>query len=116
MTKSGDSWGLTVAGTSKKKSMDYFLSASVCKGCSPFDLFNENAIVPKGYSGRQISSYIDYEETLEVTDYQGHKGTFTVPSALHLSETEYSFSISAEFANFLNGIENDNNEKGFFLL
>lgn len=116
MTKSGDSWGLTVAGTSKKKSMDYFLSASVHNGCSPFDLFNENAIVPKGYSGRQISSYIDYEETLEVTDYQGHTGTFTVPSALHLSETEYSFSISAEFANFLNGIENDNNEKGFFLL
>lgn len=104
MVREGNKYKLTVAGCAKKSAMAWIEQEAVKEHCTPFDLFGEGLVVPAGHSGRSISTYIDYPETITVTDYQGNTGTYHTPTCLHLSETEYSLNISDRYKEYLLGI------------
>lgn len=112
MTRSGDKYTLTVAGTSKSGAMAYFLKSASEQNCSPFDLFTETAVIPEQYSGRQISEYIDDSEVMTITDYQGNTGSYESRSGICLYPAEYSFSMDEQFIKFLAGYQD---EDGGFL-
>lgn len=94
--KPGEKIELTTAGANKEDTLKYLLKLSAERGVSPFDVFNENLIIPVEYAGRTVSTFIDEERTGWVTDYLGNKAYYSAPSGLHVENTTYSYSITDE--------------------
>ena len=63
--------------------------------------------IPKGKSGRTISTYIDDETSGEVVDYLGNVGTYHEMSSVHIAEGTYTLSLSKDYIKFLFGIRNE---------
>ena len=59
----------------------------------------------KGYSGKNIVTYIDEEKVGFVTDYLGNTNMYHEMSGVHLDETDYNLSLSDKYIEFLLGIE-----------
>lgn len=93
---------LTVAGVNKKKATEYLITTG-----KPFENFTSELIVPEEYSGRLLSTYIDFETEGDIVDYTGVPYHFHELSSVHMEPTEYSFDRSEEFANYLKGIVDD---------
>lgn len=91
---------ITVAGLNKKKGAEY-----ISKFPDPFEVFSDDMTVPKGYSGRQTATYIDYTINGTVTDYLGNTAEYHELSCLHLEESEYTMSMSKDYINYLLGIQ-----------
>ena len=92
---------LTVSGVSKERAINYMLS----KRKDPFNQFDDNLCIPKGYSGKNIVTYIDEEKVGFVTDYLGNTNMYHEMSGVHLDETDYNLSLSDKYIEFLLGIE-----------
>lgn len=92
---------LTVSGVSKERAISYMLS----KRKDPFNQFDDNLCIPKGYSGKNIVTYIDEEKVGFVTDYLGNTNMYHEMSGVHLDETDYNLSLSDKYIEFLLGIE-----------
>ena len=103
---------LTVSGLNKKVAVPYLRDKY---GDDIFSAFNDNLTVPAGYSGRNAHTYIDTETSGKVYDYEGVPGYYHEYSSIHLSESEYTLSISKQYANFLLDIQaNDTFEEVLF--
>lgn len=100
---------LTVSGLNKKKAIPYLLDKYGSDKI--FDAFRDdefgidNMQIPKGFSGRNVSTYIDEETRGIVTDYLGNKGNYHELSSVHLEESTYTLSLSRDYIRFLFGIE-----------
>ena len=100
---------LTVSGLNKKKAIPYLLDKYGSDKI--FDAFRDdefgidNMQIPKGFSGRNVSTYIDEETRGTITDYLGNKGTYHELSSVHLEESTYTLSLSRDYIRFLFGIE-----------
>ena len=97
-------WELTVAGTNKYSAMKYMIEESERKGCTPFDLFDDNLIISKESSGRLSVIYIDDPVHAKVKDYLGNEFEFTELSSVNFEPTAYELHIGADFAKYLHGI------------
>lgn len=96
---------VTVAGSNKKKTAEY-LQKTYGKYYA-FYKFNNNLCVPRGYSGRTTSCYIDYETSGEIVDYNGVTGEFHELTSVHVEQTEYNLSISSAYIKYFLGIQNE---------
>ena len=94
----GDELHITVAGSNKKKTSEY-LTKQYGKYYA-FYKFDNNLCVPKEYSGRTASYYIDYETNGTIKDYLGNDGTFHELTSVHIEKTEYNLSITSQYINF----------------
>lgn len=88
---------LTVAGLSKQDAISYMKTLSN----DIFDIFNEDLYIPKGKTGKNVHSYIDYKQDGVIEDYLGNKCEFHELSSVHLEAADYSFSITEDYINFL---------------
>ena len=88
----------TISGANKKKTSQWLSTYS-----NPFDIFDDNMVVPKFYSGRNIVSYFDAPCSGEVVDYRGVKAHYRELSYVHMRPTEYSLTMSDAYLNLLNG-------------
>ena len=68
-----------------------------------FNAFDDGLIIPKGKTGKQIHTYIDYETKGIVRDYLGQEYGYHALSGVHMEDTEYSLSMSDEFLRYLLG-------------
>ena len=93
---------LTVSGVNKFVCVPY-LEKKYGDNTSIFNAFNDGLIIPKGYTGKQIHTYIDYETEGDTRDYLGNKYHYHELSGIHMEDTEYSLSISEEFLRYLLG-------------
>ena len=57
--------------------------------------------VPSEYSGKLTHTYIDTERRGILEDYTGRRGEYHELSAVHLEGSDYSLSLSQEYADFL---------------
>jgi hypothetical protein len=57
--------------------------------------------IPKGYTGKQIHTYIDIPSNGVVRDYLGNLGEFEELSSIYLENADYSLSLGREYADFL---------------
>lgn len=96
--KDGD-YELTSAGVNKRNACDYLKSQS-----DPFAAFNSELCVPVEYSGRNILTYIDDPISGTYTDYMGFPFNYTEQSCIHMEGSDYNFSRSDQFTEFLIGI------------
>lgn len=95
---------LTVSGINKFVCIPY-LKKTYGTNDKIFEMFNEGLVIPKGYTGKQIHTYIDYETKGTVRDYLGQEYNYHELSGIHMEDTEYSLSLSEEFLRYLLGAQ-----------
>ena len=93
---------LTVSGINKFVCVPY-LEKTYGSNTKIFEAFNDGLIIPKGYTGKQIHTYIDYETEGDTRDYLGNDYHYHELSGIHMEDTEYSLSMSEEFLSYLLG-------------
>ena len=91
---------ITVAGVNKKTAVPYLVKTY---GNKIFDAFTNDLTIPKEYTGKMTHTYIDERKTDVIIDYLGNKNTYDEYSAVHLSNAEYSLSLSQAYIDFLKG-------------
>lgn len=94
---------LTVSGVNKKSAIPYLLKEYGKEGI--FDAFTNYLSIPPRATGKNIHTYIDYEQKGTVTDYKGVTCEFDELSCVHLEPTGYSLSLSVMYLNYLLGIK-----------
>lgn len=113
---------LTVAGVRKDTAVIYMDELAKYQGKDIFDIFENNLYIPTqdiyeksemckknngygkysfGISGKNTHTYIDEEKTGYVTDYLGNTEYFHELSSVHIEESDYSLSISQEYADYI---------------
>lgn len=95
--------GITVAGLSKKDAMNYIADTAEAKGISPFQLFTNELYIPKGKTGKNIHSYIDYEISASITDAYGITANIHEYSAIYMEPADYSLSLEEGYLRLLRG-------------
>ena len=69
-----------------------------------FDNFDDSLVIPPGYSGKSIHTYVDTPYGAYVTDYLGNRKLCFEKSYTHLEPTGYVFNMAIEYLNYLMGI------------
>ena len=82
-----------------------YLQKTYHDNTSIFNAFNDGLVIPKGQTGKQIHTYIDYETKGIVRDYLGDEYEYHELSGIHMEDTEYSLSMSEEFLRYLLGVQ-----------
>ena len=106
-SRNGDESGqysLTVSGLNKKITLPYLLDKY---GTDIFNKFDNNLYIDGKHTGKNTHTYIDDEKHGKLKDYQGNITDYHEYSCIHLSESDYSLSISQEYLNFLLAIQED---------
>ena len=93
---------ITVSGLNKNVTVPYLLANAED---DIFEIFSDNLYIPAGYTGKLTHTYLDEEQVGQLTDYLGKTATYHELSSVHLSPSDYSMSISREYADYLAGIE-----------
>jgi hypothetical protein len=104
MWRKGDEYSITVAGVNKFSGRNYLVEEAKRLGISPFELFNNDLVIPPSHSGRITLTYLDGDDTPidgEVTDYLGNTYHYHEESAIHMEPSEYSFNSLDSFLKFL---------------
>lgn len=97
MIEDGEGVSITVSGLAKSKAVPYicrnwYYDLDGVEHNSPFERFDENLTVAKGYTGRLIHTYIDEETEGTVTDYRGVTSKYYELSSIHMDDSEYNLS------------------------
>ena len=93
---------MTVAGVNPKRGAAYLEKTF---GKNAFEHFEIGLYFPAGETGKLTHTYIDKEIHGEIADYTGRLGHYEEKSFVHLSPADYSMTMLAEFADFLQGME-----------
>src|SRR5699024_442966 len=111
LVEENDKLFLTVAGLSKQNGVNYMIEQ--CNGdfSKVFKMFNDDLYIPADRTGKMTHTYIDEKQTMTVTDYKGNTSIVTAESGIHLSECEFTLSISKQYGEFL-----ENYRKGYLYL
>ena len=96
-------FSLTCSGVNKKCAIPYMVETFGVDGV--FDGFTNYLDIPPTATGKNIHTYIDYEQTGTLTDYRGVTGTYDTPTGVHLEPTGYTLSLSVIYINYLMGIK-----------
>ena len=97
---------LTVSGLNKTKTVPYLINKYKTND-KIFEAFKEGLLIPKGYTGKQTHTYIDYEMKGIVRDYKGVNYEYHELSGVHMEEAEYLLDINADFLRYLLGVKTD---------
>ena len=93
---------ITVSGINKREFIPW-IQREYGHNANYFDLFTKSLTVPADGTGKQTHTYIDTEASGSVTDYLGNTADYCEKSFIHLEGAEYNFSISGDYAKFLEG-------------
>lgn len=94
-------YGLTIAGVNKKKGMAYIEKTYK----DPMDGLNEGLKVPGEYSGRLLLDYCgDRSCEGDIVDYEGIPGHFHELSYIHMEQTTYELTYSADYKAFIDDL------------
>ena len=91
-------YSLTISGLLKYTAIPYLYHKY---GDSIMDAFSDGMFIPREYTGKNIHTYLDYEQRGIIEDYNGVKCEYHELSSIHLEQAEYELSMSREFLDFL---------------
>lgn len=104
LTEKDGKLSLTVSGLNKYVTVPY-LQKTYKTNDKIFEAFKEGLLIPKGATGKQIHTYIDYETSGTVRDYLGNEYQYHELSGIHMEEAEYLLDLNAEYLAYLLGRE-----------
>lgn len=96
-------YSLTCSGVNKKCAVPYMVETFGEDGV--FDGFSNYMDIPPQATGKNIHTYIDYEQKGTLTDYMGVVGSYDTPTGVHLEPTGYTLSLSVMYLNYLMGFK-----------
>lgn len=94
---------LTISGVNKRCAVPYLLDAYGSND-KVLDAFCEGLSIPREFTGKNIHTYIDYEQSGELTDYLGNKCEWAENGSVHMESSEYTLSMSLLYIEYLKGI------------
>lgn len=97
---------LTVSGLNKYTTIPY-LKKTYKTNDRIFKEFKEGLFIPRGYTGKQIHTYIDFETSGIVRDYLGNNYEYKSLSGIHMEEAEYLLDLSIDYLQYLLGVQTD---------
>lgn len=99
MYTTDDGTFITVAGLGKEQGAEYINSQK-----DPYLFFTDQMYIPPEHTGKLTHTYID--ETMEGTakDYLGNDFTYRERSGVHLSDCDFTLSLSQEFIKMIGGL------------
>lgn len=110
MTEKNGEIELTVSGINKKTAIPYLKTLNK----DLFDLFTEDMEVKGKYTviedgkeviktgtGKNIHTYLDYEQDGILTDYKGIKAEYHELSSVHMEESDYNLTYSSMYLEYL---------------
>lgn len=103
MYSSGDKISITVSGVNKSKAIPYIEE----KFDDPFEAFSDGLYIPPEHTGKLTHTYIDEEDIINVTDYNGITATVHYYSGIHLEPASYELSLSEAYVKFLKGYRDE---------
>lgn len=103
MTECDGDIKITVAGLNKKVAMPYITELANKNNKTEFDIFTNELYIPKGKTGKNIHSYIDYEISINIHDYLGTYATIHEYSAVYMEPADYSLSLEEGYLRLLRG-------------
>lgn len=95
-------YSLTISGLSKFVAIPYLYHKY---GDGILDAFDDGMFIPRDYTGKMIHTYIDFEQSGYVKDYNGVICKYEERSSIHLENCEYELSLASDFVDFLKGLE-----------
>ena len=99
LTLKNGKYELTAAGVNKRSAGEYLQTFD-----NPFDAFTTDLQVPEEWAKRNILTYIDDETEGDFIDYRGTEFHYNELSSIHMEPSDYCFSRSEQFMEFLSGI------------
>lgn len=106
LTEQNGDLHLTLAGLSKLNGINYMKKQCGNDFTKVFDSFNDNLYIPAAETGKNTHTYIDDDMEFMITDCQGHRTHVKSKSGIHLSQADFTLSISREYGKFLNDLRN----------
>ena len=103
-------YSFTVSGCNKKTAIPYLCNGLATnlktkkENFEPMDKFDDEMYIPAEYTGKNVHTYIDYENEGYLTDYLGNTAYYHEYSAVHLEPVEFTLSLSANFADYVMGL------------
>lgn len=101
LVEDGDNLYLTLAGLSKQNGVAYMIEQAKGDFTKVFNMFNNELYIPANRTGKMTHTYIDYEMTGMIEDYQGARNMVQCESGVHLSECDFTLSISRQYGEFI---------------
>lgn len=90
----GDKMQLTVAGLSKQNGLSFMRDQCNDDPLKVFDMFNDRLYIPASKTGKMTHTYLDGEQSFNVTDYKNINCDIHTLSAMHLEPCEFTLSMS----------------------
>lgn len=109
----GDDFSITVSGLNKKTAVPYIMEYCENHNISPFDFFDDDMYIPAVYTdsngvvqyptGKSTLSYsnIGDDFTDKITDYLGETDVVDENSYIHMTEQDYSLSLTDAFLEYI---------------
>lgn len=103
---------ITVAGLSKKNGLDYMIETCNNDHTKVFEMFSNELYIPANKTGKSTHTYIDYQKEFDIVDYLGKQHHVRSLSGVHLSECDFTLSLSKEYLTFIDKFVNGEMFKG----
>lgn len=95
----------TISGLNKKVCIPYLKERFNNNFNDIFKFFDEGMYIPPSATGKNIHTYLDYEQKGTIRDYLGQIGTYYEKSSIHMEGADFEMSMSREFIDYLMGIK-----------
>lgn len=95
-------YSLTISGVNKNIAIPYLYRKY---SDNIMNEIKDGLFIPKGATGKNTHTYIDTETEGYVEDYLGNRDYYHEYTSIHMEECEYELSLSKEFIEFLEDIE-----------
>lgn len=105
LLQENDHLELTVAGLSKRNGLNYMIKQANGNIEQVFKNFTDELYIPAMETGKNTHTYVDQDYKLLVTDYLGNTETVITLSGVHLTEADYTLSISKQYGEFLRNLK-----------
>lgn len=99
----GEDIKLVVSGIKRDDALPY-LKSKYGSNLKVMNNFKEGMYIAKGYTGKQIHTYIDFETSGNVIDYLGKDYNYKELSSIHLEDADYHLSMTDDYIKYLMGI------------
>lgn len=96
-------YSMTVSGVNKKCAIPWMVD-TFKDSAHIFNAFTNYLHLPPVACGKNIHTYIDYEQRGELMDYNGELAQYHELSSVHLEPTDYHLSLSLLYLKYLQGI------------
>lgn len=98
---------ITISGVDKKNGAKYLNLISNGDTIKAFELFDDSLIIPPEHTGKNLHTYIEYEQHGKLVDYKGVESEYKELSSVHLEATGYELSLASAYVEYLLNIKTE---------